>query len=67
MNDTTNKKSTVGSLFRVNYSYIANNGAIRSGSIAVVANTTEEAKSKGSELLATFKINNPKVSGARPY
>lgn len=67
MNEKTKTNEATATLYRVNYFYVANNGQIRSGSLAANATTIEEAKKKGSELLATFGLNNPKVTGAKPY
>lgn len=70
MNDKTKTASAATGpiLFRVNYSFInKSNGAIRNGSIAVNATSAEEAKKTAQERLATFDIDNPKVTGAKPY
>lgn len=67
MNEKTKNDTTGTILHRVNYSYIAPNGQIRSGSIAINAKSVQEAIEKAPELLTTFKLNNPKVTGARPY
>lgn len=65
MNDKTKTNAT--GLFRVNYSWIANNGAIRNGAFVVEAKDTQEAWTKGEEKLPTFGLRHPKVTGTKPY
>lgn len=61
------QSNTTGSLYRVNYSYVANNGALRGGAIVVTANSAQEAWNTAEEKLRTFSINHFKVTNAKLY
>lgn len=66
MNDKT-KNGAVGSLFRVNYSFVADNGQVRGGAIVLEAADVKEAWKAAEAKLATFNIKHCKVTNAKPY
>lgn len=71
MNDktktTTNGTATAGSLYRVNYQYIANNGQLRAGAIVIEAKDASEAFEIANAKLPSFGLRFPKITNAKPY
>jgi len=67
MNEKTKTNAATGSLYRVNYQYVAKNGALRAGALVIEAKDTQDAWNKAEEKLPSFGLSHTKITNAKPY
>lgn len=68
-NDEKTTNGAIGSFYKVNYSFIHSNGAIRQGAVAVEAKNATEAKEKAAPVIAESNANarGVRITGAKLY
>lgn len=58
---------TTATLYRVNYQFVAANGALRAGAIVIDTTSAEEAKKQAAESLKTSALRHPKITSVKAY
>lgn len=69
MNDKTKQTTSEanGTLYRVTYSYLNNDGFIRNSAIVITANNPQIAEEKALEKAASVGHKHARISNTKPY